>query len=111
MPYIPKKATKRPWVVERKPFENFNISPELKRFYQSQKWRRLRLLKLSKNPLCEACEPRGIVKPAAHIDHVQPIKTGSEPWALQIENLRALCLSCHSRKTGRSGADQKKASG
>ena len=109
MPYIPRKQKSRPWIPERKPFENFNISPELKRFYQSKKWRVLRKLKLSNNPLCEVCEAQGRTKAAAHIDHAQAIKTGSEAWALRLENLRSLCLSCHSRKTGRSGADQKKA--
>ena len=37
--------------------------------------------------------------PATQVDHIKPIADGGEPW--DLENLRSLCASCHSKKTGR----------
>jgi 5-methylcytosine-specific restriction protein A len=56
-------------------------------------------LKIKKNPMCEACDARGIlIKPARHVHHVEPIDT-EEGWAkrLVITNLQSLCLPCHNR--------------
>lgn len=111
MPYIPKQSKRPWWQPERKPFENFNISPELRRFYQSKKWRELRRFKLARNPICEQCEAEGKARASFHCDHIKPIVTGREPWALELGNLRALCLSHHNRKTGKTGTDKKNAGG
>jgi len=67
------------------------------RFYSSKKWRRVRESKLSINPLCQDCETLEIIEPANHVDHVIAINDGGELF--DLDNLRSLCLRCHSRKT------------
>ena len=49
------------------------------------------------NPLCEMCEKKGLLEPSRHVDHVRGWKTRSEFF--DVNNLQALCVSCHSRKT------------
>jgi 5-methylcytosine-specific restriction protein A len=69
------------------------------RFYDLRVWRKLRRLKLERDPLCEHCRPTGRLVAAAHVDHIRPISQGGEP--LDLANLASLCASCHSRKTAR----------
>jgi len=58
-------------------------------------WRKLRLLKLKTDPVCET---EGCGEPANEVDHRTPKrKGGTDDW----ENLQSLCKSCHSKKTGR----------
>lgn len=64
-----------------------------RRGYDRQ-WEKLRARFLRDNPECEACG-----KPAAHVDHVIPIKAGGA--RMDAANLQALCHGCHSRKTVR----------
>jgi 5-methylcytosine-specific restriction protein A len=65
--------------------------------YNTQHWKRLRLLQLGKQPLCVMCESMGRLTAATQVDHIVPIKDGGDPWAM--ENLQSLCASCHSHKT------------
>lgn len=78
----------------------------MSRFYDLRAWRKLRRLKLSRNPLCEWCQRSGRLVPAEHIDHVTPISKGGEP--LDLANLQSLCAPCHSRKTGRDKGNSDK---
>lgn len=57
-----------------------------------RRWTRLRLVKLSMNPVCE----NGDNSPAVEVDHVIPLRLGGRN---RLSNLRSLCKSCHSRKT------------
>jgi len=66
-------------------------------FYSSKRWRSTRKRKLELNPLCEDCATLGLIEAANHVDHVQAISDGGEPF--DLSNLRSLCVSCHSRKT------------
>lgn len=57
------------------------------------KWRALRLKFLAANPRCVHCRNQ-----ATEVDHIHPIAERPDlrlVWA----NLRALCKSCHSRRT------------
>ena len=65
--------------------------------YSTARWQRLRQLKLSHDPLCEACP--GITT-ASHVDHVRAISDGGDPFP-GMDGLRSLCPSCHSAKTAR----------
>ncbi|TVQ64827.1 MAG: HNH endonuclease, partial [Phycisphaerales bacterium] len=63
-------------------------------FYWSDRWRRLRAMVLREEPLCRMCGG-----PANEVDHIVP---RSEDASLELvrDNLRALCKSCHSKRTG-----------
>lgn len=60
-----------------------------------RRWQRLRMLVLHEQPVCET---PGCTQMATDVDHiVAKAKGGTDDRT----NLRALCHSCHSRKTGR----------
>jgi 5-methylcytosine-specific restriction endonuclease McrA len=66
--------------------------------YSTARWQKLRRLKLSADPLCFACQLRGKTVPASHVDHIQAIAKGGEPFP-PLDELMSLCPSCHSEKT------------
>ena len=66
--------------------------------YKSPFWLSTRANQLSMFPLCAGCMARGIVTPAAHVDHVFPwAKIGSAAFRHNL--FQSLCGSCHSHKT------------
>jgi 5-methylcytosine-specific restriction endonuclease McrA len=73
--------------------------------YDTQRWQRLRLLKLAEHPLCEACLQDGEVKPAEVVDHRRPIsERGRQERSIleafpPLEDLASLCASHHNQKT------------
>lgn len=77
-----------------------NVDP----FYRSKEWRNIRQRKLFLNPFCEECSRHSIATPATDIDHIVAITAGGA--RLDIQNLRALCHSCHSRKTAKENASK-----
>lgn len=64
--------------------------------YSTQRWKRLRALKLAASPLCETCAPR--VVPATQVDHLDDVTQGGDPFP-PLDRLSSKCASCHSRKT------------
>lgn len=62
------------------------------------RWRRLRMMYLRSNPLCE--DPfnvhDGRLVRATDVDHILARAAGGDD---SIDNLQALCKECHSRKT------------
>ena len=71
---------------------------EMREFYNSTAWRRLRELKLKRNPVCEECYRRGRISKAAIADHVLPAREYPSR-RLDIDNLQSLCRGCHNKKT------------
>jgi len=69
-----------------------------KRGYDLQ-WLRLRKEFLLRNPLCEICRRDGRRRLASQVDHIVPFVGLNDPLRLSINNLQALCLPCHRRKT------------
>ena len=57
-------------------------------------WRKLRLVKLSQNPLCELCAKQGRTIAANTVDHIIAIKQDPSK-RLTISNLQSLCKTCH----------------
>ena len=67
--------------------------------YTTQRWQRLRRLKLQINPLCETCLRQQRIEPATTVDHIVAVKApGGEAYP-PLERLRSQCTSCHNRKT------------
>lgn len=66
-------------------------------FYKSAAWRRCRAAYLRVNPMCVECRRRGALVAAVVVDHVVPIKDGGARF--DWNNLQALCVPCHNRKT------------
>ena len=66
--------------------------------YQTAFWRQLRVIQLSKQPMCACCLCRGIITPAEHVDHVFPWARLS-PQAFKRNIFQSLCQSCHTIKT------------
>jgi 5-methylcytosine-specific restriction enzyme A len=73
--------------------------------YNTQRWQRLRRLKLQLNPLCEACLQVGRIEPAIAVDHRVPISgRGREARSITeafppLDQLASFCASCHNQKT------------
>lgn len=72
--------------------------------YNTDQWKQIRNIVLSKNPLCVVCAEYGETTEATEVDHIKEWRTGrdkAEQWSLFIsmDNLQSLCKSCHSKKT------------
>ena len=63
------------------------------RLYDSARWKRLRRLVLTSEPMCRMCAEIGKATLASVADHVTPIAAGGDPWSL--DNLQPLCAPCH----------------
>ena len=74
------------------------------KFYQSSQWKKLRLIQLNREPLCEICQSIGEI-----VDHKQEISDGG--CATCLENLQTLCKVCHNIKTARVARDKKRREG
>jgi len=82
--------------------KNYKVKKDFiwKNFYNTSRWRKLRLQKLTKQPLCEMCKERGIIRLANTVHHIKEISTGNTPYemeqlAFDYNNLQALCKDCH----------------
>lgn len=62
--------------------------------YNTDKWKKLRVLKLMKNPLCEMCLKEGVVKQGFDCHHVVPILEDMTK-AFDEDNLMTLCRMHH----------------
>ena len=60
------------------------------------RWRKLRLMVLSGEPLCRVCRADGRVTAATLVDHVTPKSQGGSDHPT---NLQPLCAPCHDAKT------------
>jgi 5-methylcytosine-specific restriction protein A len=69
------------------------------RIRSSARWRKVRALKLARNPLCENPYGRhaGTVT-ATEVDHIQRLRVRVD-LAFALENLQSLCSACHARKS------------
>jgi 5-methylcytosine-specific restriction protein A len=103
MPHIPRKSKRKNYLPSKKPFRGkaaTNMG-----FYNSKKWRNLRLVKLRLNPLCEHCLKKDIITEAKIVDHIIEINDGGAK--LSIDNLQSLCSPCHNSKSGKRGAKER----
>jgi len=70
--------------------------------YNTAKWLRLRLYKLSMNPLCEECLKEEIITAAVEVHHITPFLQGNDiqqiKWlGFDYNNLMSICEKCHQK--------------
>jgi 5-methylcytosine-specific restriction protein A len=92
--YRPPGPTARPAPRRGERFEAGRV------FLDSQRWRKLRRLKLSIDPLCQDCKGDGRLTEAKQVHHIES-RFERPDLAYDIENLMSLCESCHGRRTAR----------
>jgi 5-methylcytosine-specific restriction protein A len=68
------------------------------RVYRSNRWRQVRALQLTREPLCEDCRRHGVVEPATQVDHVLGLVDRPD-LAYDLSNCQSLCTPCHARKS------------
>lgn len=90
MPY------KAPKAHERK--KRRDARPSATRRGYGGTWRRMRRMVLVRHPLCADCLTAGRVTQATDVHHVIAKRDGGKD---ALDNLEALCHSCHSKRTGR----------
>lgn len=93
--YLPKKKHfKR--VKETNKKDNVNH----KAVYNTKRWKSIRIEKLKKNPLCEICLEKGVIKLATDVHHIIPISTGKtiqdkQRLGFDLNNINSVCEECH----------------
>jgi len=80
----------------RQEYDSNHRDRSAKKFYASARWQKFRRWYLAEFPLCHTC---GAV--AQHLHHVVPMKQGG--GEVDPENVRGLCVRCHSRESVLSG--------
>ncbi len=70
---------------------------EARRIRSSTRWRKVRALKLARDPLCEDCLEHGVTEVATQVHHVEGLAARPD-LAFTSANLRALCTVCHARR-------------
>ncbi len=88
---VPGMRTQRLRIKERE-----RESPS-KRGY-GRRWRRMRDIVLSREPLCRACSTRERPVAATEVDHIVPHRK-NQMLLYDFSNLQPLCKACHARKT------------
>lgn len=64
------------------------------------RWRKVRGLILSAEPLCQRCRQRGKLTSAREVHHIVPLESISDPaeqerMAYAVSNLMSVCRDCH----------------
>lgn len=70
----------------------------------SRPWARLRQQVLDANPLCKPCLDNGKTTLAQEVDHIKPLHKGG---GNELDNLQAICVSCHIDKTAQDAKDDR----
>jgi 5-methylcytosine-specific restriction enzyme A len=73
------------------------MAPEIKRLYNSQRWKSIRRQQLAEYPWCAECLSHGKHVPAREVDHIHRHRGNAE--AFYAGPFQSLCTPCHSRKT------------
>lgn len=80
--------------------ERARPNADVRRWYHTARWQRLRLLVLREQPLCPLCREQGRYVAATDVDHDVPHR-GDHARFWDRANLVALCHAHHSAKTRR----------
>lgn len=71
-------------------------APEKLSFYYGDRWRHIRKIKLSRNPVCEVCN----VRLATQVHHLSKARDDIE-GRYEMSNLQSICVWCHAKETQR----------
>jgi 5-methylcytosine-specific restriction protein A len=82
--------------AEHRHYNRYVRDDESKKFYNSARWRQVRVGKMRLNPLCEECQRNGQITAGVLVDHIVPWKDGGSK--LDLSNLQTLCTACHNKK-------------
>ena len=72
----------------------------------TRRWKRVRQVVLSFEPLCRICMSHGRVTAASEVDHIVPRSEGGDLY--DRSNLQPLCQPCHFDKTARENSTPNK---
>jgi 5-methylcytosine-specific restriction protein A len=67
--------------------------------YNSKQWKRMRLLKLSEEPMCIMCKKNNVIKEATVVDHCITFTDMNDEVAFNYDNYYSLCDVCHGKLT------------
>lgn len=72
------------------------------KIYNTSRWKKLRIAKLMKDPLCEICLQKGIITAAIDIHHIDSFMNyeglDRVEKAYNINNLMSICKQCHQKE-------------
>jgi len=100
MPKAPKKHNPNP-DYDAKKYHDRNRQSASERGYDWQ-WHKIRLNKISHNPLCERCEKINRIMRAIIVHHKDRNPKNNHP-----DNLEALCVECHDKEHEKERFKQK----
>lgn len=90
-----KNTNKYPWRANKE-IQSGRLEEDKR--YSSSRWRKGRLLKLQRDPLCEVSLQEGRVVAADVVDHIHPVRLGGSFW--DESNWQSMSTSEHNRKSG-----------
>ena len=70
-------------------------SDEYAHLYRTQTWRKLRAVKLARDPLCQRCLVDGRGSVAANVAHHKKPHRGDATLFYSLWNLESVCAPCH----------------
>ena len=99
------ERTWRPWMVDpvtqrAQEARRRATQPAWRLWYKLARWDAMRLVVLTEEPMCRACQAEGYVTASAEVDHIAPHR-GDPALFWDRANLQGLCASCHAKKTAR----------
>lgn len=73
------------------------------KIYNTSRWKKLRIAKLMKDPLCEMCLKKGITTAAIDVHHIISFLSTDDPikrveLAFDYDNLMSICKQCHQKE-------------
>ena len=84
------------------------------RLLNSKRWQEVkRIVWQRTNGLCEECMKQGIVRAGVDCHHIVPVETATTPQEMErlcfdVNNVRLLCIACHSAIHKRMGKGTRK---
>lgn len=80
--------------------EQHRYNVDTRKWYYTERWKHLRAIVLSRDPVCKACVKKGYASAATEVDHIIAHRGDAERF-WDSDNLQGLCKRCHSQKTQR----------